>query len=136
MNLKKQTNKQTNNINKYGGLRKLCSADQNAACQKSILTDFLQKPYSVTIKETYKSHEYLTNVNLQLYAYILYIYYLYNGIGKTDNIILSIRIDTYIAYLRMGDKRGIIYIYVLYTNSGAHKRGKSVVWPSSWAPRF
>jgi len=70
--------------------------------------DFSQKPYSVTIKETYKLHEYFTNVN-QLYAYI------YNGIGKTDNIILSI-----LTAYEWATKEGR---YNMYTITTTHKRG-------------
>lgn len=56
------------------------------------------------------------------------LYNIYNGIGKTDDIILSIRI----AYLRMGDKRGMIYIYIYCIQTLEHIKGEN----PSYGPRF
>lgn len=97
-------------INKQKIRRTLKTLFGRSECSRvpKVNKDFSQKPYSVTIKETYKLHEYFTNVN-QLYAYI------YNGIGKTDNIILSI-LTTY----EWATKEGR---YNMYTITTAHKRG-------------
>lgn len=67
-------NKKTNTEN-FENLVQPILNNAAVACQKSIL---LQKPYSVTIKETYKLHEYLIKYVNQLYVYI----FIYNGIGK------------------------------------------------------